>query len=48
MGDRQHWLRRIDELDVETDYVEIARITAQHEFPWDVTQALSFALFRRW
>jgi hypothetical protein len=44
--DRGHWLRRIDELDVETDYVEIARITAQHEFPWDVTQALSFALFR--
>jgi hypothetical protein len=44
--DRQHWLRRIDELDVETDYAEIARITAQHEFPWDVSQALSFALFR--
>ena len=46
MSDRDYWLRRIDELDVETDYVEIARITSQHEFPWDVTQALSFALFR--
>jgi hypothetical protein len=46
VSDRGHWLRRIDELDVETDYVEITRITASYEFPWDVTQALSFALFR--
>jgi hypothetical protein len=46
MGDRDRWLRRIDELDIETDHVEIARITSTYEFPWDVTQALSFALFR--
>ena len=44
--DRGYWLRRIDELDVDSDYLEIARITATLEFPWDVTQALSFALFR--
>jgi hypothetical protein len=43
---RGHWLSRIDELDLDTDYAEIARITAAVEFPWDVTQALSFALFR--
>jgi hypothetical protein len=44
--DRDHWLRVIDGLDPETDYVEISRITSAHEFPWDVTQALGFALFR--
>ncbi|MDP9183003.1 MAG: DUF2236 domain-containing protein [Actinomycetota bacterium] len=44
--DRGYWLRRIDELDLDRDYLEIARITAAIEFPWDVTQALSFALFR--
>ena len=43
---REHWLRRIEELDLDADYLEIARITATLEFPWDVTQALSFALFR--
>ena len=44
--ERGHWLRRIDELDPEDDYLEIARITSTLEFPWDVQQALSFALFR--
>lgn len=44
--DRWHWLHRIQALDPETDYEEIVRITAAHEFPWDVVQALSFALFR--
>jgi hypothetical protein len=43
---RDHWQRRIAELDPETDYEEIARIVAMHEFPWDSQQALSFALFR--
>lgn len=43
---RTHWLRRIDALDPVRDYVEITRITAFHEFPWDSVQALSFALFR--
>jgi hypothetical protein len=46
MADRDHWLRRIEQLDPETDYEEIVTISAAHEFPWDVTQALSFALFR--
>ena len=39
--DRGHWQRRIAELDPHTDYEEIYRITAGHEFPWDMTQALS-------
>lgn len=46
MSDRDHWLRRIEQLDPHRDYEEIVRITGAHEFPWDVTQALSFALFR--
>lgn len=43
---RDHWQRVIATLDPETDYEQIARITAMHEFPWDSQQALSFALFR--
>ncbi|MEH3033590.1 MAG: oxygenase MpaB family protein [Aeromicrobium erythreum] len=43
---RDHWQREIDRLDPETDYEQIARILGTHEFPWDVEQALSFALFR--
>lgn len=43
---RDHWLRRIDSLDPVRDAGQIAQITAYHEFPWDVEQALSFALFR--
>lgn len=33
-------------LDPETDYVEIVRNLGLYEFPWDINQALSFALFR--
>lgn len=44
--ERFAWLQRIEALDPEADFVEIHRITAAHEFPWDYTQALSFALFR--
>ncbi|WP_018178820.1 oxygenase MpaB family protein [Jongsikchunia kroppenstedtii] len=33
-------------LDPETDYAEIYRNLALYEFPWDINQALSFALFR--
>lgn len=44
--DRMHWQRRIGELDPETDYAEIYRIVAAHEFPWDMTQALGLALYR--
>ena len=43
---RSHWQRRIAQLDPETDYQEIYRIMLTHEFPWDLTQSLSFALFR--
>lgn len=37
---------KTDSLDPETDFEEISRILATQEFPWDITQALSFALFR--
>lgn len=43
---RDHWQRKIAELDPETEYEEIARIASYYEFPWDYQQALSFALFR--
>lgn len=33
-------------LDPQTDYEQIARLFGQYEFPWDLEQALSFALFR--
>lgn len=33
-------------LDPETDYPQIVRNLATYEFPWDLTQSLSFALFR--
>ncbi|MCQ4152519.1 oxygenase MpaB family protein [Rhodococcus qingshengii] len=35
-----------DGLDPETQYEEIYRVLATQEFPWDINQALSFALFR--
>ena len=37
---------RTDGLDPETQYEEIYRVLATQEFPWDINQALSFALFR--
>ena len=43
---RGHWAERTAALDPESDYAEIYRILALHEFPWDVNQSLSFALFR--
>jgi hypothetical protein len=44
--DRHHWSRRISQLDPARDYHEIYRILAYHEFPWDMNQSLSFALYR--
>jgi hypothetical protein len=44
--DRYRWAEHIAGLDPETDHHEIYRILAGHEFPWDMTQALSFALYR--
>jgi hypothetical protein len=46
MRDSRHWLDRIDRLDPHRDFAEIYRIDFLHEFPWDLNQALSFALFR--
>lgn len=43
---RRSWLERIGQLDPATDWLEIYRITVAHEFPWDMNEALSFALFR--
>src|SRR4051795_12868415 len=39
-------LRRIEELDPARDYAEIYRLMGTYEFPWDMNQSLSFALFR--
>jgi ER-bound oxygenase mpaB/B'/Rubber oxygenase, catalytic domain len=43
---RFDWLKRIQHLDPDADYEQIYRITVHHEFPWDMNQALSFALYR--
>lgn len=45
---RRRYARRdaIARRDPETDYLEIYRQLATLEFPWDMYQALSFALFR--
>ena len=43
---RSHWQRHVATLDPETDYEEIYRVVIAHEFPWDLHQAMSFALFR--
>jgi hypothetical protein len=39
-------LRQIQRLDPERDYQEIFRLSAEYEFPWDVTRALELALLR--
>jgi hypothetical protein len=44
--DRGYWARRIGELDPATDFHEIYRILVTHEFPWDMSQSLSLALYR--
>jgi hypothetical protein len=38
--------RRIEALDPVRDFALIYRLMATYEFPWDMNQALSFALFR--
>ncbi|MEV0372874.1 oxygenase MpaB family protein [Streptomyces sp. NPDC050636] len=43
---RYDWLREIRRLDPERDFLRIYRITATHEFPWDITRALELALYR--
>jgi hypothetical protein len=44
--DRYYWARHIAGLDPETEYEQIYRIITTHEFPWDMNQSLSFALYR--
>lgn len=39
-------LRRIQRLDPERDFHQIYRLMSTFEFPWDMNQSLSFALFR--
>ncbi|MEC4020366.1 oxygenase MpaB family protein [Streptomyces sp. H27-D2] len=43
---RYDWLKEIQRLDPERDFLRIYRITATHEFPWDLTRALELALYR--
>lgn len=43
---RNHWRDRNDSLDPVADNREITLTLATREFPWDILQALSFALFR--
>ncbi|WP_116451446.1 oxygenase MpaB family protein [Blastococcus litoris] len=46
MGRRFAIRRRIEALDPRTDFAEIYRLMGAYEFPWDMNQSLSFALFR--
>ncbi|MFK0294135.1 oxygenase MpaB family protein [Streptomyces sp. NPDC090442] len=43
---RYDWLKEIQRLDPERDFLRIHRITYAHEFPWDITRALELALYR--
>ncbi|MEE1823521.1 oxygenase MpaB family protein [Streptomyces sp. BE20] len=43
---RYDWLRKIQQMDPETEFTEIYRISSWYEFPWDTVQSLSFALYR--
>ncbi|MBT2384522.1 oxygenase MpaB family protein [Streptomyces sp. ISL-11] len=43
---RYDWLKEIQRLDPERDFLRIYRITATLEFPWDWTRALELALYR--
>jgi len=44
--DRHYWSRHIAGLDPAAEYEQIYRIMVSHEFPWDMNQSLSFALYR--
>ncbi|MER7015539.1 oxygenase MpaB family protein [Saccharopolyspora sp. NPDC000359] len=39
-------MERILDLDADRDCEEIYRLLSEYEFPWDITKALEFALFR--
>jgi hypothetical protein len=44
--DRAHWTRQIARLDPHEEFEQIYQILLAHEFPWDLNQSMSFALFR--
>lgn len=44
--DRYGYFRQIQQLDPVADHVEICRLLAGYEFPWDITRALELALLR--
>lgn len=46
MKDRHHYQRQNAALDPETDYEQMYRNLSFYDFPWDINQALNFALFR--
>lgn len=46
MASRWQRSHHIEQLDPVQDHVEIARLLAGYEFPWDITRALEIALFR--
>lgn len=43
---KDHWQRKIAELDPEKDFEEITHIVGDYEFPWEIYQSLRLALFR--
>ncbi|WP_030370162.1 oxygenase MpaB family protein [Streptomyces rimosus] len=43
---RYDWLKEIQRLDPERDFLRIHRITTTYEFPWDVARSLELALYR--
>ncbi len=43
---RFDWYTEIHRLDAEADCRRITEILTTHEFPWDIEQALSLALYR--
>jgi len=43
---KRTFLSRIRQLDPERDHLEIVYLDTFHEFPWDTTRSLEFALFR--
>ncbi|MGQ7754094.1 oxygenase MpaB family protein [Streptomyces sp. WC2508] len=43
---RYDWLKEIQRLDPDRDFLRIYRIMATHEFPWDIARALELALYR--
>jgi hypothetical protein len=43
---KKEFLRQISSLHPEKDHLQIIRLNAYYDFPWDNTRALEFALFR--